>query len=232
MLNIDYPGTVYFYDGSERLDRSQIEYAIEKTKENYAHIGVRFPHLEFLAEGNFPQLRGIDMLVVFVDAKDQIEGSQWLEERNYGPLGIRVPFFDFLFQNLGMPYTQNEAIGKVSVVVEEDLRQLDSKCTEKVREEGYLRGLSFITTHEIGHGVGANDDYFRGMNSMLHMSKVQFMGSLTCEKEVIFEQVALDEIQCFSSHLPNIPDAQVGNIRLNYSTDLIKMRIACKQEQR
>ena len=83
MLNIDYPGAVYFYDGSERLDRSQIEYAIEKTKENYAQIGVRFPHLEFLPEGRFPQLRGIDMLVIFVDTKDSpYEGSQWLEKRD------------------------------------------------------------------------------------------------------------------------------------------------------
>lgn len=174
-------GNLYFYLNTTSVTREEFPDIVDRVVGKYEPAGIRFQSTRLLNSGEFPTLKGLDMLLLVLHKSDmsifnyEAEGEWGIADYEVrvgmamGPgkgtewTTIKETAYTSIKEKIRFPYTPLEAQAHIGVVLAGDKMHGETCDEVPFTVETHHEHLATLLAHEVGHGLGASHLYYRGL---------------------------------------------------------------------
>lgn len=192
-------GCLYLNPNTPDFQINELQRLARRVQANFESIGIAFEGVEVFRGRDFPDLRPLDILICFLD--EEVLGPRRRNGKNelrYGKFGLNKIEYDRLREVLKIPYNINLACANMGYIIPANIETyIQKSCVFFGKRPDYspqalLKTAIGITTHEVGHGLGASH-----VESRTREGYSEFMGFVTPYDLVQFSPINIQSMHSF-----------------------------------
>lgn len=169
------PGNLYFYNTGDFLSDSEIVGVLDGVQDNFCKAGIGFDKSGVFSNDRFPELNGLDILIVFDQPKPGY----------FAKFGFDLQSYIYMKSNTSFPYNRETSSNNVGFVNSEHMyEETKNLLSYELSRKDLVKFVSQMTTHEIAHGLGAS--HVEPFYSNLKFYQPYFLGDQFPGNEQVF----------------------------------------------